>query len=50
MAWVGRDFKNHQAPNPCHRQGCQPPKLILNQAVQGPTQPGLEHLQGWGLT
>ena len=32
---------------PCHRQGHQPPHLILNQAAQGPIQPGLEHLQGW---
>jgi len=33
---------------PCHRQGRQPPHLILNQAAQGPMQPGLEHLQGQG--
>jgi len=34
---------------PCHMQGQQPPDLILHQAAQGPIQPGLEHLQGWGL-
>jgi len=34
---------------PCHRQGCQPPYLTLDQAVQDPIQPGLEHLQGWGI-
>jgi len=49
MAWVGRDLKDHQAPMPRHRQGHQPPHLILDQAVQGPIQPGLEHLQGWGI-
>jgi len=42
MAWVGRDLKDHQAPPPHHRQGCQPPHLILDQAAQGPVQPGLE--------
>jgi len=31
---------------PRHRQGHQPPYLILDQAAQGPIQPGLEHLQG----
>ena len=34
---------------PCHRQGHQPPHLILGQAAQGSIQPGLEHLQGWGI-
>jgi len=28
----------------CHGQGCHPPA----QAAQGPIQPGLEHLRGWG--
>jgi len=32
-----------------HRQGRQPPHLILDQAAQTTTQPGLEHLQGWGI-
>jgi len=27
----------------------QPPLLIPDQAAQGPIQPGLEHLQGWGI-
>ena len=31
---------------PCHGQSC----LSLDQAAQGPVQPGLEHLQGWGTT
>ena len=31
---------------PPARQGHQPPHL-LDQAAQGPVQPGLEHLQGW---
>ena len=38
-------FQSH-----CHRQGHQPPDLVdLEQVVQGPIQPGLEHLQGWGI-
>ena len=32
-----------------HRQGHQPPYLILDQAAHGPIQLGLEHLQGWGI-
>jgi len=36
MARVGRDLKDHQAPTPCHRQGRQPPYLLLGQAAQGP--------------
>ena len=35
--------------SPCHRQGHQLPHLILDQAAQGPIQPALEHLQGWGI-
>ena len=35
--------------SPCLRQGRQPPDLILDQAAQGPIQPGCEHLQGWGI-
>ena len=31
----------------CHRQGHQPPHLILDQAAQGPIKPIQEHLQGW---
>jgi len=34
---------------PCHRQGHQSPHLILDRAAQGPIQPGLKHLQGWGI-
>ena len=34
---------------PRHRQGHQSPYLILDQAAQGPIQPGLEHLQGQGF-
>ena len=33
---------------PCHRQGHQPPHLVLDQAAQGSIQPGLEHVQGQG--
>ena len=49
MAWVGRDLKDHETSNPHHRQGHQPLHLILDQAAQGSIQPGLEHLQGWGI-
>lgn len=35
---------------PCHRQAQQPPHLILDQAVQGHIQPGLEQLQEWGIS
>ena len=49
MARVGRDLKDHEAPTPRHRQGHQPPHLILDQAAQGPIQPGLEHPQGRGI-
>ena len=45
MVWVGRDLKDHQTPNHCHRQGCH----LLDQAAQGLIQPGLEHLQRWGI-
>ena len=38
--WFGLE----ETPKPTHRQGCPPPA----QAAQGPIQPGLEHLQGWG--
>jgi len=31
---------------PSHMQGHQPPHLTLDQAAQGPIQPGLENLQG----
>jgi len=30
MAWVGRDFKDHEAPTPHHRQDYQHPYLILD--------------------
>ena len=50
MAWVGRDLKDHEAPTPsCRTQGHQPPHLISDEAAQGLIQPGLEHLQGWGI-
>jgi len=49
MAWVGRNLTHHETPTPCRMQGHQPPHLILDQAAQGPIQPGLEHLQGWGI-
>ena len=44
MVWVGSDLKALPVPLPCRGQGCPPSA----QAAQGPIQPGLEHLQGWG--
>ena len=49
MALVGRDLKDRESPTPHHRQGHQPPHLIPDQAAWGPIQPGLEHLQRWGI-
>ena len=34
----------HPIPTLCQGQGCPPPA----QVAQGPIQPGLECLQGWG--
>ena len=45
MAWVGKDPKDHQVPNPSHRQGHQLPDVVQDQAAQSSIQPGLEHLQ-----
>ena len=49
MAWVRSDLKDNQVPTPCSRQGHQSLYLILDQAVQNPIQPGLEHLPGQGI-
>jgi len=46
MVWVGRDLKDHEAPPLLLQAG--PPTSISNTA-QGLIQPGLEHLQGWGI-
>jgi len=49
--WLGlEEISTIKFQPPCHMQGCQPPHLILDQAAQGHIQPGLEHLQGWGIT
>ncbi|EOB08416.1 hypothetical protein Anapl_06434, partial [Anas platyrhynchos] len=45
MAQVGRNLKDHPFPPPCHGQEHLPP----DQVAQSPIQPGLEHLQGWGI-
>ena len=34
---------------PSHRQGYQLIDQVLDQAAQGPRQPGLEYLQRWGI-
>ena len=46
--WKGPQGSLNLQP-PCRMQGHQPPRLIPAQAAQGPIQPGLEHLQGWGI-
>jgi len=43
---VGRDLTDHLIPNPCRGQGRPLPP---DQVAQSPVQPGLEHLQGWGI-
>ena len=48
MVWVGRDLRDHLVPIPCHRQDCHPLNQAPAQAPQGPIQPGLECLLGWG--
>ena len=50
MAWDGRDLKDHQAPTPVPQAGLptSTSNARLDQAAQGPIQPGLEHLQGRG--
>lgn len=40
MAWTGGDLKAHFVSTPCYGQGQHP----LDQATQGPIQPGLESL------
>lgn len=49
-AWVGKDPRDQQVPAPLlQRQGHPPPDQVLVQAVQGPIQPALEHLQGQSI-
>ena len=49
MAWIGRGFKDHQVPTPLLQAGLPTATSVLDQIVQGPIQPELEHLQGWGI-
>jgi len=46
MAWVEKEHSAHPVPTPCYVQGRQP----AAQAAQSHIQPGLECLQGWGIT
>jgi len=47
--WVGMDLKDHQAPT--HLLQAGPPISAFNTrpGCPEPIQPGLEHLQGWGI-
>mgnify|MGYP001855689421 CR=1 len=47
MPWVGRDPKDHQVPTPLPQAGL--PTSRSGTGPQGPIQPGLEHLRGWGI-
>ena len=44
LGWKGPQRSLSFYP-PCHRQGHQPPDLVLDQVSQGPIQSGLEHSQ-----
>jgi len=47
IEWLGLDGTS-KFQMPCQRQCCQPLEA-LDQTAQGPIQPGLDHLQGWGI-
>jgi len=49
MAQVGRDLKDHEAPTIMLHAA--PPTSTFNSrpGCHGPIQPGLEHVQGWGI-
>jgi len=51
IGWLGLEGTSRiiSLQPPCHMQGHQPPYVIPAQAVHGPIQPGLEHLQGQGI-
>jgi len=43
MAWFGTGLKDHEVPV------LLPQARLADQAAQGSIQPGLEHLQRWGI-
>lgn len=45
MVWVERDLKDHLVLTPLPRQA----RFPLDQVAQSSMQPGLEHLQEWGI-
>ena len=47
--WLERTLRIVRPQLPCNVQGHQPPDLIIDRTVQGPIQPGLEHLCRWGV-
>jgi len=50
MGMVRRDLKDHQVPTSLPQAGPpSPPDLVRDHVAQGPIQPDLEHLQGWGI-
>ena len=48
LAWEGTS-RIIKFQTPWHRHGCQSLDEVLDQIAQGPIQPGLKHLQGWGI-
>jgi len=48
VPWKGIS-KIIQLQLPCCGQSCQPLNQAPAQAAQGPIQPSLKHLQGWGI-
>ena len=49
MAWFGRDHKDHQVPALQLQAGLPVTRSSLDEVAQGPIQPVLEHLPGWGI-
>jgi len=51
MEWLGLEETPRiiRFQPPSHRQGHQPPDVIVDQAAQGSIHPGSEHLQGWSI-
>lgn len=51
IQWFGLEGteRTFEFQSSCHRQGHQLPDLVLDQAVQDPIQPGIEHFQVWSI-
>ena len=49
MAWVGRNLKDLKVPVLRPWAGLPTTQSAPDEAARGLIQPGLEHLQGWGI-